>query len=326
LALCETGRVANLFSTDAQEVFLSTATKNIGSHFPSLRHISIVCDARILTGNDIQKRIGKKIDVLVGGPPCDDFTIFGLRRGENGPKAMLIFEYSRLVRELRPQGFLFENVPNLTRMFLPLFERLLEELRAAGYSVEWRILRACDYGSPTMRERVIVIGIKNSDMRICFKPATHCKIEKQEELFSDEPPRCNFTLVRDVLAGMPDAGTLEQTGLYNHTGRTHRPQTIAHLRTVPQGVAIKQSYRYRAPWDSLCRSLTAGLDDSTKSYIHPWYDREMSVREYARLHGFPDSWIFMGTHHNGIKQVANAVPLPLGRAAVETLLLSLGVI
>jgi site-specific DNA-cytosine methylase len=122
--------------------------------------------------------------------------------------------------------------------------------------------------------------------------------------------------VEDVLKDLPDVKTAAATHFLNHTGRTHRLSTIEHLKTVPIGKKINQSFRYRAPWQGLCQSLTAGMDNSTKSFIHPHYDREMSVREYARLHHFPDTWAFSGTHHNGIKQVANSVPIPLGGAVL----------
>jgi DNA (cytosine-5)-methyltransferase 1 len=82
------------------------------------------------------------------------------------------------------------------------------------------------------------------------------------------------------------------------------------------GKKVRKSFRYRAPWSGLIQSLTAGRDDSTKAYLHPLYHREMTVREYARLHMFPDSWVFAGTANNGIKQVANSVPLPLGEAVI----------
>jgi site-specific DNA-cytosine methylase len=151
-----------------------------------------------------------------------------------------------------------------------------------------------------------------------FPSRTHGEIA-EADLFGPRRALLPFVTVGEALAGLPDAKSPDAAQYLNHTGRFHRPETIQHMKTVPQGVAISKSYRYRPALTGLSRSLTAGLDSSTKSYLHPIYHREMSVREYARLHGFPDTWSFSGTHHNGIKQVANAVPIPLGRALAASL-------
>jgi DNA (cytosine-5)-methyltransferase 1 len=323
LAACQTGLVSELVSNDSNPVFLSTTGVNVTKHFPHVRHAVKCADARALTGADLCAIASGRIDVVMGGPPCDDFTTFGRKRGASGPKAPLVFEFSRLVRELEPTGFLFENVPNLLRSSRQLFDELLRDLSASGYEVAWRVIRASDFGAPTLRERLFVLGIRGSHMAPRFPTATHFDPSGDQRLLPGIDLRPCLT-VREALRGLPDVGPEDQTGFSNHTGRTHRLQTIEHIKTVPRGVAVRQSYRYRAPWDGLCRSLTAGLDDSTKSYIHPEFHREMSVREYARIHGFPDSWKFSGTHHNGIKQVANAVPVALGRAVVTSLLKAVG--
>lgn len=319
LAACQTGLVADLISSDANATFLSTTEANVAKHFPQVRHSAKCVDARALNGDELRRLALGKIDVVMGGPPCDDFTTFGRKRGASGPKAPLVFEFLRIVRELAPAGFLFENVPNLVRSSRQLFDDLILELALSGYEIGWRVIRASDFGAPTMRERLFVLGTKHGYGPPIFPVATHLDSSSgQDMLLGGQLIPC--PTVRDVLGGLPDVGTVEQTGFRNHTGRTHRPHTVEHMKTVPRGVAVRQSYRYRAPWDGLCRSLTAGVDDSTKSYIHPEYHREMSVREYARIHGFPDSWEFSGTHHNGIKQVANAVPVPLGGAVLAALL------
>jgi DNA (cytosine-5)-methyltransferase 1 len=133
-------------------------------------------------------------------------------------------------------------------------------------------------------------------------------------LFDSCPNLRPFLTVGQVLADLPDVTTPEAANYLNHTARIHRAGTVDYMKTVPQGVSVRKSYRYRAPWNGQCRSLTAGLDDSAKAYIHPTYHREMTVREYARIHGFPDTWAFAGKLDNGLKQVANSVPIPLGSA------------
>jgi DNA (cytosine-5)-methyltransferase 1 len=320
IAFCRTGCVAELFSTDSNPIFLETVVQNLPRHFPHLHHTHFVSDARALTGDKVRGFSGPDIDLVHGGPPCDDFTKYGKRRGLRGDKGALVFEFARLVADLKPKVFLFENVPNLKQQFGKVLESLLSQFCLAGYDIKnSRILCAAAYGSPTKRKRLFVVGFRDPTWgrNFAFPAPTHG--EGFGDLFSETLSLSPFVTVREVLSDLPNVGPEDQAGFMNHTGRNHRYGTIEHMKTVPQGVSISKSFRYRAPWNGLCRSLTAGVDHSTKSYIHPLYHREMSVREYARLHGFPDTWHFFGNHHNGIKQVANAVPLQLGEAVANAI-------
>ena len=324
IAFCETGRIAELLSTDSHPVFLQTVVNNLPKHFPTVLHSHLVADARKLTGTEICAAFPRPIDLVIGGPPCDDFTSFGLKRGMDGEKGPIIFEYSRLIGELKPRAFVFENVPNLQTMCSEGFAQLLNRLSGHGYSVAHQTLAACDFGAPTVRQRLFVVGFRSGvgASSFAFPVRTHGPIG-ESDLFSSSSASLPFVSVGEALAGLPDVKSPQAKLYLNHTGRFHRPKTIEHMMTVPQGVAISKSYRYRPALSGLSRSLTAGLDNSTKSYLHPIYHREMSVREYARLHVFPDTWNFAGTHHNGIKQVANAVPIPLGRVIATSVVKSL---
>ena len=317
IAACRSGRMQKLFSTDSHPKFLETTEINLPKHFPSVVHKSICCDARDLNGHDVCDILTGGIDLLFGGPPCDDFTKNGKRRGLNGLKGPLIWEFARLVGELNPKAFVFENVPNLVSRFGDAFDDLLNRFRRLDYSITWVILTASSYGAPTNRKRVFIVGFKSALglSGFEFPLPSHGSTEGQTSLFEDRTIR-PFVTVADVLQDLPDVGSSEALTFLNHTPRFHRPRTIQHMRTVPQGREVAKSYRYRAPWNGLCWSLTAGLDDSTKAHLHPLYHREMSVREYARIHGFPDSWEFCGSRDNGLKQVANSVPIPLGSAVL----------
>jgi DNA (cytosine-5)-methyltransferase 1 len=321
IAACSTGRVNRVVSTDANRVFLSTTELNLPEHFPEVEHASLVVDARDLKGGDLLALMDGHVDVVMGGPPCDDFTSTGLRRGFDGIKGPLIYEFARLVSEIKPTIFLFENVPNLANQFRSDFDEFLSYFEGAGYHLRWEILSACHYGAPTIRKRIVLVGARSKkDLgTLRFPSPTHGEQSDDLSLFESDGGLKPYVQVRDVLHDLPDrsyAAEMNQE-ILNHTGRKHRPSTVEHMKEVPAGVEIGKSYRYRAPWFGVCRSLTAGLDASTKSYIHPVFHREMTVREYARIHCFPDTWFFSGTHHNGIKQVANSVPIPLGAGIWE---------
>lgn len=316
IAACSTGMVRRLISTDSNPVFLSTTEQNMPSHFPNVEHRSLVADIRELDADRLKNLMERPVDIVMGGPPCDDFTRWGRQYGMNGQKGPLINEFKRLTCALGPVLFMFENVPNLVQQFRQDFETYIAGWNSFGWHCKWKLIDASKYGAPTLRKRVILIGSRDKTVvdHFLFPSPTHGICSGQLSIFSSGLKR--FINVKDVLEGLPDVKTEEakSLGLKNHDGRTHRPATIEHIRTVPPGSQTGKSRRYRVPWDGLCWSLTAGMDNSTKSYIHPRFHREMSVREYARIHCFPDSWLFKGTHHNGIKQVANAVPIPLGVA------------
>lgn len=325
ISICSTGSVRKILSTDANNVFLDTTSTNLNKHFPDVLHEVFAADARKLNGSLLIDRLGSSPDLLMGGPPCDDFTHCGLRRGMDGSKGPLIYEFLRIVGEARPRAFLFENVPNLAQQFKNVFSHFLKVAEEIGYSVKWKLLHAPDFGAPTSRKRVFVVGWSeqsNCD-EYCFPEATHFCIENNSVLSNSLKP---YVTVGDVLGDLPDVNESTSHHFNNHVARVHRKKTIELIKTVQPAVRFRKSYRYRAPWDGLCQSLTAGSDNSTKAYIHPVFHREMTVREYARIHCFPDSWIFAGTLNNGIKQVANSVPVPLGNAVLKSIvkILSIG--
>ncbi len=291
-------------------------------HFPEVRHGVVAADARELDGVTLLHSLGSTPDLVMGGPPCDDYTQTGKRRGVEGDKGPLIFRFLRLVEDLQPKCFVFENVPNLVRQFRSIFDLFLNESTKIGYSHKWALLKACDYGAPTGRTRVFVVGWQQpaSNQAFRFPDPTHADPTSCDLLVQPGGPFEPFRLVRDVLDGLPDVRTPAGELFSNHMGRVHRAKTIEHLKTVPLGKQVRKSFRYRVPWNGLAQSLTAGQDDNAKSFLHPHFDREMSVREYARLHLFPDSWFFSGTHHNGIKQVANSVPIPMGQAVLSAVI------
>lgn len=325
IAACQTGLVDAIVSTDSNATFLSTVERNMPMHFPDVRHTAIVADARTLKGEILRNLIGTTPDIVMGGPPCDDYTKVGKRRGFDGEKGPLIFEFLRIVDELQPHCFVFENVPNLAAQFKNTFDSFLQQADRIGYFMKWSLLKACDFGAPTQRTRIFVVGWRDRSLhrRFQYSDPTHGDPEASG-LFTQAGGQLKaFRLVCDVLRDVPDVKTSAAEQFMNHTGRTHRPETVEHLKTVPPGKKIDKSYRYRAPWFGLSQSLTAGVDHSTKSFIHPKHHREMSVREYARLHLFPDSWVFSGNHHNGIKQVANSVPIPLGVAVITAVIKNL---
>lgn len=313
-AICQSMQICKLVSTDSNPVFLSTVERNIPRHFPNVDHSTICENAQSLKAERLLELLGGRPDLLVGGPPCEDFTSYGLLKGLRGDKGPLIFDFARLVKETSPSVFIFENVPNLLTVAASGFKRLLRVFEEAGYRNYWSILNASDFGAPTKRQRLFIVGISDSigDRPYTFPEATYAATKD-----GNGHTNCHVH-VKDVLEDLPDPSECSPDKYLNHIPRRHKPHTLAAIKRIKSGTWARILFRYRAPWHGLCASLVAGQDNATKSHIHPKYHREMTVREYARIHGFPDTWFFSGTRNNGAKQVANSVPIPLGIAVARS--------
>jgi DNA (cytosine-5)-methyltransferase 1 len=266
------------------------------------------------------------VDLLAGGPPCQPFSIGGVHRGMDDPRN-LWSEAVRALAELQPRAFLFENVRGLTRpKFRPFFNAVLASLRATGYEVSWKLINAADYGTPQLRWRVLIVGFR-SDLGVnwSFPEPTHSrralvgaqhdgsywKEHGLEPKTTVGPKRLlplagferRWRTLRDALRSLPDP----------IDGREH--PLISNHAGVPGARLYKGHSGSKLDWPA--KSVKAGVhgcpggehivvrDDGTYRY---W-----SVRETARVQGFPDSWIFEGPRSEAMRQIGNAVPVPLAR-------------
>ena len=212
IAFCNTGRVANLFSTDSNPVFLDTIVRNLPKHYPEVTHSHLAIDARDLTGSCIESLTGPEIDLVIGGPPCDDFTSQGKQQGFAGEKGPLIFEFSRIVKDLRPSAFLFENVPNLESMFNEGYRNLLSLFHKYGYETYSEILSASAFGAPTMRKRLFISGFRRDRFPEPwggFPEPSHSVNCHEGELFQSLLPAVTM---RMALANLPDVTDKKSCG------------------------------------------------------------------------------------------------------------------
>lgn len=149
---------------------------------------------------------GKKIDIVFGGPPCQAFSAAGKQKGLNDPRGSMIEQYVRLVRELKPEVFVLENVPNLKAIDGGrVLAHTLALIDQAGYAAEWYILNAADYGAPQARRRLFILGRKKKYRDPLGKPLpTH---SDQPSIFGLKP----YVTVADALQGLP-AATIRDNG------------------------------------------------------------------------------------------------------------------
>lgn len=310
-----------------------------------------------VTGADIRDAAGigdQPVDVVFGGAPCQGFSLIG-QRALDDPRNALVKDFVRIVRELDANYFVFENVKGLTvgkhRKFL--FE-LIEEFEEIGYVVQrdWRVLNAADYGVPQDRQRLILMGAKKGRALPTY-PKTITERPTCQDALADLPNAEKFKKLRNSDSittsafGVPSAYAEPLRGLgndawvYGHprnwdggrltsSARTeHTEISRRRFRETAQGRVEPISRLFKLPPDGVSNTLRAGTDSARGAFtsprpIHYAYDRCVTVREMARLHGFPDWFRFNVTKWHGARQIGNAVPPPLARAVAGAVMAALG--
>jgi DNA (cytosine-5)-methyltransferase 1 len=299
------------------------------------------------------------VDVVIGGPSCQGFSSGGVR-ATNDPRNMLFGEFVRLVKEIRPKAFCLENVPGLLESrFDNIRAEAFKSLRSAGYSLSgtdfW--YNATDFGVPQSRKRVIVLGVlqgsapdlleSEGPQSVTVRQALEGLpvIENYPELLSDDEVRLNAkdrrlriaTTSRYArqLSGLDRSNDLSRQRTFDSSILTcslrtvHGDEIVRRFDSTQPGTVESTSRFYRLSLDGVSRTLRAGTGKELGSYtsprpIHPTFPRVITVREAARLHGYPDWFRFSSVNWHGHRQVGNSVPPPIARAAARRLLKTLG--
>ncbi len=280
-----------------------------------------VCDLSRVSGGELLSMAGlRRLDLLAGGPPCQPFSVVGKREGMEDERARLVLDFLRFVRELSPQAVLFENVANLATIHNgEILDLIRRRLRTLGYKVFAAVCSAADYGVPQMRRRLLVLGARDVDMLELPTP-TH----GPRQLFG--PNVLPYITSREALDDLPDAADFGECGIYNHEPTQHTPEMRRRLRVLRPGEREPGSFHDRLDPDRPSYTLRAGTGNfSPLRPIHYRYDRVITVRESARLQGFADHFIWPDwiPRLQQYRQVGNAVPPPVARAAGEYLAMKL---
>ncbi len=261
-----------------------------------------------------------KADFLIGGPPCQPFSIVGKRLGSADQRADMIQHFIRLVRELDPAVFVFENVPNLARIGDgQIFGHAMQQLSQLGYKVHDKILPAADFGVPQIRRRLLVLGAKS--LKLNFPKETH---GAPDLLRGKLKP---YMTAREALNDLPPAGDFGESGIHNHEPTEHSPDMLLRLAKLEPGRREAGSFHDRLHPDRPSFTLRAGTGNfSPLRPIHYRYDRVITVRESARLQGFRDDFIWPDwiPRLQQYRQVGNAVPPPVATALARVIARQLG--
>lgn len=296
------------------------------------KEVKTLCaDISILTGNDIENVIGgASVDVIIGGPPCQGFSVAG-KRIVDDERNKLYKGFVRMVDYFRPQAFVMENVPNILSIGGgAIKDAIVEDFTKLGYTVEYKVLTASDYGVPQNRRRAIFVGLRNGLHFTFPEPLQTAKVTSEEAL-SDLPENSVEDGATYPLAPNSDYQKVmrnNSTALYNHQATEHNQKTIDIISLVPDGgnykdlpIDLQATRKVHIAWTRLnSKKPSFTIDTGHRHHFHYSYNRIPTARESARIQSFPDDFIFTCSRTSQLKQIGNAVPPLLGKAIANKLL------
>lgn len=338
------------FEIVAANEILEPMAKTYTLNHPTVKMYN--CDIKNLGLKNLTEDLGIKegdVDVVIGGPPCQAYSTVG-KRDENDERGDLYLEYYRILSEVKPKMFVFENVKGLlTIKHGKLVKEIISLFETLGYYVDIKLMNAADYGTPQIRERVIIVG-NNLGHEFTYPQPTHYNPEEPDSYKEGLLP---YVTLGEAIGDLPVIGTnqsgvnytIEPENEYQRLMRKDAPSKITDhdcskitpklvdfMNSLPDGgipldapeelrptVGFNNFY-CRLWWNRPSTTITRNFDtaSATRS-IHPKQPRPLTRREGARIQGFPDNYMFYGTKKDKNLQIANAVPTFLATAIKDAI-------
>ncbi|MBL3591236.1 MAG: DNA cytosine methyltransferase [gamma proteobacterium endosymbiont of Lamellibrachia anaximandri] len=309
-----------------------------------INHVPIngvfVDDIRKFKPKKVVSRSGQPVMVF-GGPPCQGFSTSNQRtRSKENTNNWLYEEFLRVVRDIRPEWVVFENVKGILETEKGYFANdIIEKLERIGYTTSARLLNATDYGIPQRRSRFFVVGFLGRKEFIFPKPS-HDKAVTVKQAISDLPTlqngasNCYMKYTKKAYYSYAKEHRQKSNGCHNHLVTRNNSTVIERYMHIPQG----------GNWEDIPESLMGNYVDRSRCHtgiykrlingepsvvignyrknmlIHPTQNRGLSVREAARLQSFPDDFRFIGSIGFQQQQVGNAVPPLLAKAIFASII------
>ncbi|MGZ9797531.1 DNA cytosine methyltransferase [Mycoplasma sp. 4013] len=288
-----------------------------------------------ITNINIKNQIIKKskevnINMIIGGPPCQGYSLKGKNLGFDDPRNFLFLEYFDIVKNISPEIFIIKNVKNLLNAQKGYFiKQIYQMFTDLGYKVSYGVLNAKNFGIPQNRERAIIIGCKDKEIllpksNIDKHISVYDAISDLNYLCSGEGSFQSEYLYKPLSSYQKN---LRGDKLYNHIATKHSKIALEKLAMIPeQGDKSflpkhlwgKQQFNTtwaRLKWDDVSSTIDTRFDTpSNGRNSHPVLNRAITPREAARIQSFPDTFIFYGPKTSICRQIGNAVPPMLAKA------------
>lgn len=300
----------NVFSVE----YDTNAAKTYQRNFPN--HLLLHQDIETISNEDLIRLKGtQEVDVIIGGPPCQGFSLAGNigRKFIEDERNYLFKEFVRFVEFVNPKMFVMENVARLaTHNKGETLKEVVSAFETLGYQVNYQVLQACDYGVPQKRQRIFIVGYKSGDFEFPL----------------------SLNLVRTVKDAIDDLPSLESgcsSLVPNHVAMNHSKQMLEKMSYVsdggnrseipkdlrPKTGDVRKYIRYNSKEPSV--TVTGDM----RKIFHYSQNRALTPRELARLQTFPDEFIFEGSSISIQQQIGNAVPVELAKVVAQSVLSTL---
>lgn len=290
----------------------------------------ICADLSTLEPCEIEKELnGKSVDLIIGGPPCQGFSVAG-KRIVDDVRNKLYKNFVRFVEYYKPKAFMMENVPNILSIGGGIVrDSIVKDFSDLGYKVVYKVLTASNYGTPQNRRRAVFVGFKDGKEFI-FPQQTVEQLVTSYEALSDLPENSLEDGSDYPMTTNCDYQKLmrcNSSKIYNHQITEHSDKTKEIIALVPDGgnyknlpPELQQTRKVHIAWTRLnSQKPSFTIDTGHRHHFHYKWNRIPTVRESARIQSFPDDFIFLGTKTSQYKQVGNAVPPLMAEAIAKKL-------
>lgn len=299
-----------ILSVEIEPSYCETYRHNFPHHTVLQKDLTRLSDETLLA-----ELKGQKADVVIGGPPCQGFSMAGKigRTFADDPRNHLFKEFVRVVKLTAPKFFVMENVARLyTHQSGKTRQEIMSHFQNLGYQVECKVLNAVDFGVPQNRSRVVFIGRKN-----------------QGDIIFPKPFQAACKTVYEAIGHFPKLSAGENCPtIPNHEAMNHTAQMLEKMAFIknggdrndipenlrPTSGDVRKYIRYHRDKPAVC------ITGDMRKVFHYEQNRALTVRELASLQSFPDDFVFCGQKIAQQQQVGNAVPPLLAKAIAECIL------
>ena len=312
-----------VFSTELDKDFAQFYKEGMSNWSGEKKEISSITDINNLESINLEQIVESPFGII-GGPPCQDFSIQGSKKGFDGIRGTLTYSYYEKIMDLQPDFFLMENVPGLVllKKTKDAFHAILDLFRE-DYFISYRRLNSLEYGVPQHRERLFVFGVKKNDNDQIKDSKSSEWFPWPKPLFPNAESSYNWgepenkIIENRLLLPKPPKELCINKALVDITDEIHLPNANEYfnLKKPNKVMKIQEGDTYRPSFKRLHRakySPTACYGNN-EVHLHPFYQRRLSVREALRIQGVPDSYVLNtpGKLTKKFKMIGNGVPVPL---------------